>query len=172
MSQSLQNGNESTQLKQFFRNSVVWWHWRKIWNFLSLRRAALFSLTVQRYLPFCNSMRRDLKVPNNIKRVPAENICLKRNKKTALWKKGGNSLESCMSVPSLCMYRLDRELTHLSSTAGSLTEFFTKNVVLYRNPNYFIAYTIMSAHEIVIPMRMRMRIGSGNSAPAFQASTM
>jgi len=27
-------------------------------------------------------MRRDLiKVPNNIKRVPAENICLKRNKK-------------------------------------------------------------------------------------------
>jgi len=27
-------------------------------------------------------MRRDLKVPNNIKRVPAENICLKRNKKT------------------------------------------------------------------------------------------
>jgi len=74
-----------------------------------------------------------------------------------------------MSVPSLCMYRLDRELTHLSSTAGSLTEFFTKNVVLFRNPDYFIAYTIMFAHEIVIPMRMR--IGSGNSAPAFQAST-
>lgn len=36
---------------------------------------------------------------------------------------------------------------HLSSTAGSLSEFFTKNVVFFRNPDYFIAY-IMFAHEI------------------------
>lgn len=70
------------------------------------------------------------------------------------------------------MYRLDRKIdknAFVKHTWFFVGIFHWKCSIL-QNPDYFIVYTIMFTHEIVI--RCGYELIQENSAPAFQANTM